>query len=120
MTSKKEICPPGNPPGIWIPLRDVVRSLRFPTRWLIVEHIGNGEKTTDEIQKFLAKRGETVTGSSFYYHLSELKNAGIIEVSGYLDEGGGAPEKIWKLRSTEITINLLAKNAEDLIRWGGE
>jgi predicted ArsR family transcriptional regulator len=42
-----------------------------------------------------------------YYHLSELKKAGVIEVAGYKDEGGGAPEKVWRLKSRRIVIDLL-------------
>jgi len=43
---------------------------------------------------------------NLYYHLSELQNAGIIEVAEYREEGGGAPEKVWRLAIDKITINL--------------
>ena len=59
-----------------------------------------------------------MTRSGLYYHLSELRSAGVIEVAGYIEEGGGAPEKMWKLRANEITIDLLADRPEELIRWG--
>jgi len=29
----------------------------------------------------------------------ELKNAGIIEVAGHIEKGGGAPEKAWRLKT---------------------
>ena len=47
--------------------------------------------------------------SGLYYHLSELKSAGIIEVAGYVEEGGGAPEKVWKLRMKRIVIDLVGR-----------
>jgi DNA-binding transcriptional ArsR family regulator len=43
---------------------------------------------------------------NLYYHLSELQDAGIIEVAGYREEGGGAPEKVWKLALDKIIIHL--------------
>jgi len=45
--------------------------------------------------------------SSLYYHLSELEAAGLIELARYREEGGGAPEKVWRLKTREITIDLL-------------
>lgn len=50
-----------------------------------------------------------LSSSGLYYHLSELKNAGMIEVVEYREEGGGAPEKIWRLKKKKITIDLLSK-----------
>jgi len=52
-------------------------------------------------------QGETIARSSLYYHLGELRDSGIIDVSGYREEGGGAPEKLWKLETYEIKINLI-------------
>ena len=105
--------PPDNAPPKWHKLRNLVRVLRFPTRWLIIEYIGHGSRSTKEIYDFLIKRGERITRSGLYYHLSELKNAGIIEVAGYIDEGGGAPEKVWKLKTKRIVIDML-ENKENL------
>jgi len=51
--------------------------------------------------------GEDAKSTKLYYHLSELKKAGIIEVAGYKEEGGGAPEKIWRLKSRRTVIDLL-------------
>lgn len=45
--------------------------------------------------------------SGLYYHLSELHRAGIIEVAEYREVGGGAPEKVWKLKKKRIVIDLL-------------
>ena len=39
--------------------------------------------------------------------LSELSDAGIIEVSGYVEEGRGAPTKEWTLRRETIEIDLV-------------
>ena len=83
------------------------------TRWNIIRSIGEGEKGTGEIQEDLAKMGETLAKSSIYYHLSELEKTGIIEQSGYREEGGGAPEKLWKLKTKEIKINLLSPDSKE-------
>ena len=99
--------PPDNIPQKWLKLRNFVKALRFPTRWLIIRYIGDGSKSTKEIYEYLLQRGERITKSGLYYHLSELKNAGIIEVAGYIEEGGGAPEKVWKLKTKKIVIDLI-------------
>jgi hypothetical protein len=36
-----------------------------------------------------------------------MEKAGIIELAEYREVGGGAPEKVWKLKTQEIKINLL-------------
>ena len=105
--------PPDNVPPKWLRLRKFVKALRFPTRWLIIEYIGEGKKSTKEIYDYLIKMGEKLTKSGLYYHLSELKNAGIIEVAEYIEEGGGAPEKAWKLKTKKIVIDLLETEEAD-------
>lgn len=87
-------------------LRGLMRALHCPTRWLIIDCIGEGARSTKEIQECLRKKDEEPTAPCLYYHLSELKKAGIIEVAGYKDEGGGAPEKVWRLKSRRIVIDL--------------
>ena len=74
---------------------------------MIIEYIGEGSKSTKEIYEHLIQRGENLTKSGLYYHLSELKNADIIEVAEYIEEGGGAPEKVWKLKRKKIVIDLI-------------
>jgi len=88
------------------------RALHCMTRWNIIKAIGEQEKGTGEIQEELVKMGETLAKSSIYYHLSELEKTGIIEQSGYREEGGGAPEKLWKLKTREIKIDLLSSQPE--------
>jgi len=83
------------------------RALHCPTRWSIIRIIGEEERGTSEILEGLREAGETLARSSLYYHLSELGEAGIIEMAGYREEGGGAPEKTWRLKTREIRINLL-------------
>jgi DNA-binding transcriptional ArsR family regulator len=83
------------------------RALHCPTRWTIIRLIGNGTKSTNEIFEGLKKAGENLSKSGLYYHLSEMEQAGIIELAEYLEVGGGAPEKVWKLKTKEIKINLL-------------
>ena len=88
------------------------RALHCMTRWNIIRVIGEGEKGTGEILEELAKMGETLAKSSIYYHLSELEKTGIIEQSGYREEGGGAPEKLWKLKTRMIKIDLLNPDSD--------
>ena len=104
--------PPKDAHPRWFEIRKFGKALRVRTRWTIIEHIGNGQKSTTEIYEHLIEKGEQLTKPGFYYHLSELKNADIIEVAEYIDEGGGAPEKVWKLKTKRIVIDLL-KTEED-------
>ena len=83
------------------------RALHCPTRWTIIRLIGDGTKSTNEIFEGLKKAGENLSKSGLYYHLSEMEQAGIIELAEYLKVGGGAPEKVWRLKTKEIKINLL-------------
>ena len=85
------------------------RALHCPTRWQIIRIIGEKEKGSGEIFEGLRKEGEGLARSSLYYHLSELEKAGIIEMARYREVGGGAPEKVWKLKTREIKIDLLEK-----------
>lgn len=89
------------------PLKRYVRALHCPTRWMMIRFIGKEKRSTKEIQEFLQNNNEGISRSGLYFHLSELKNADIIEVAEYKEEGGGAPEKIWKLKKTKIIIDLL-------------
>jgi DNA-binding transcriptional ArsR family regulator len=83
------------------------RALHCPTRWIIIRLIGNGTKSTNEIFEGLEKAGEGLSRSGLYYHLSELEEASIIELAEYREVGGGAPEKVWRLKTREIKIDLL-------------
>jgi len=83
------------------------RALHCPTRWSIIRIIGEEEKGTGEILEGLRDMGDPLARSSLYYHISELEEAGIIEMVGYREEGGGAPEKVWRLKVREVKINLL-------------
>jgi DNA-binding transcriptional ArsR family regulator len=86
--------------------------LHCPTRWEIIRIIGEEEKGSGEILDGLKAAGESLARSSLYYHLSELENAGIIEMARYRELGGGAPEKVWKLKTREIRVDLLEDHAE--------
>lgn len=88
-------------------LQRYFKALHCPIRWDIIAIIGHESKGTNEIYEELAERGETLARSSLYYHLGELREGGIIEASGYREEGGGAPEKLWRLKITEIHVDLL-------------
>jgi DNA-binding transcriptional ArsR family regulator len=83
------------------------RALHCPTRWSIIRIIGEDEKGTGEILEGLRDMRNPIARSSLYYHISELEKAGIIEMVGYKEEGGGAPEEVWRLKVREVKINLL-------------
>jgi len=83
------------------------RALHCPTRWTIIRLIGEETRSTNEIFEGLKEAGEGLSKSGLYYHLSEMEEAGIIELAEYREVGGGAPEKVWKLKTKEIKINLL-------------
>ena len=83
------------------------RALHCPTRWTIIRLIGEETNSTNELFEGLKKAGEGLSKSGLYYHLSEMEEAGIIALAEYREVGGGAPEKVWKLKTKEIKINLL-------------
>jgi DNA-binding transcriptional ArsR family regulator len=83
------------------------RALHCPTRWIIIRLIGDASRSTNKIFEGLQKTGDGISKSGLYYHLSEMEKAGIIELAEYREVGGGAPEKVWKLKTQEIKINLL-------------
>ena len=92
-----------------LPDRRVHRSLRAlhcPTRWKIIRCIGEGERSTKEIFEELGLR-EEISLAGLYYHISALKEAEIVELAGYREEKAGAPEKVWRLKTRRIVIDLL-------------
>ena len=88
------------------------RALHCPTRWVIIRLIGEGTRSTNEIFDGLEKAREGLSRSGLYYHLSELEEAGIVELAEYREVGGGAPEKVWRLKTKEIRFSLLTDLAE--------
>ena len=94
-------------------LQNLMGVLHCPTRWLIIDFIGEGTKSTKEIYEHLIENSEKLTPSGLYYHLSELKNGGIIEVAEYKEDGGGAPKKVWRLRQKKIVIDLLKPEGDE-------
>jgi DNA-binding transcriptional ArsR family regulator len=91
-------------------IQKYIQALHCPTRWEIIDVIGSGEKITKEIYEEL-KLGEAgMTFPGLYYHLSALKRAGIVELASYREVKGGTPEKVWKLKTTKIVIDLLEDN----------
>lgn len=90
-------------------LKGLAKALHGPPRWDIIEIIGDGVVKTGEIREKMKAKDYELSKPGLYYHLSELKEAGIIEVSGYLEEGRGAPEKQWTLKKRKIEIDLLGE-----------
>ncbi len=88
-------------------LQELAKALHCPTRWKIIAILGSETATTSEIRDELHTHGYEITQSCLYYHLAELKNAELIEVAAFVEEGQGAPEKTWKLTSEQIVIDLI-------------
>lgn len=88
-------------------LKGFAKALHGPARWDIIDIIGSGTATTDTIREEMVDRDYEFSQSGLYYHLSELSDAGIIEVANYVEDGRGAPTKEWTLRKQQIEIDLL-------------
>jgi len=100
------VCREPDLPGPLRRIQRYIRALHCPTRWAIIRCIGDGERSAKEIYEELSSHGE-ISMPGLYYHLSALRQAGIIEVAGYRESGGGIPEKVWRLRTRRIVIDLL-------------
>ncbi|NMB85959.1 MAG: Helix-turn-helix domain protein [Methanosaeta sp. PtaB.Bin018] len=98
-------------PGPLQKIHQYIRALHCPTRWDIIRCIGTGERSTKEIYELLGL-GEEMSPAGLYYHLSALKQAGIVEVASYREVGAGTPEKIWRLKTHRIVIDLLEEEVE--------
>jgi len=88
-------------------IRKYIHALHCPTRWAIIDCIGEGEKSSKEIYEELKLDDAGMALAGLYYHLSALKGAGIIELASYREVKGGIPEKVWKLKTRRIVIDLL-------------
>ncbi|WP_232461020.1 helix-turn-helix domain-containing protein [Thermococcus radiotolerans] len=84
-----------------------LKPLMVEPRRSIIKILSGGVKGTNEIYKALQERGLNMPRSTLYYHLSALEDMGIIEMAGYREVGGGAPEKLWKLKVRRIGIDLV-------------
>jgi DNA-binding transcriptional ArsR family regulator len=92
-------------------IRKYIQALHCPTRWEIIDCIGTGQKSSKEIYDALRLGEAGISLAGLYYHLSALKRAGIIELASYREVKGGIPEKLWKLKTARIVINLLEEPA---------
>ena len=101
-------------------INEYSRALHCPTRWKIIHFLGNGEKSTGDIRNHLEESCHSTGEQNLYYHLSELSSAGIIQRARYREEGGGAPEKVWKLSVEKITIDLLGGELKDECKSKGD
>ncbi len=85
----------------------VLKPLLAEPKRSIIKILSEGVKGTNEIYEALRERGLEMPRSTLYYHLSALEDAGIIEMAGYREEGGGAPEKLWRLKVRKIGMDLV-------------
>ncbi len=83
-----------------------LKSLIVEPRRSIIRILSEGVKGTNGIYEALRERGVNIPRSTLYYHLSALADMGVIEMAGYREEGGGAPEKLWKLRVKKIGMDI--------------
>ena len=89
-------------------LKMLIKSLMAEPRRSIFQILDDEVKSTEEIYIELGARGLSIPQSTLYYHLSTLRDLGIIEMAGYKEEGGGAPKKLWRLKVKKIGINLIS------------
>lgn len=89
-------------------LKMLIKSLMAEPRRSIFQILDDEVKSTEEIYIELEARGLSIPQSTLYYHLSTLRDLGIIEMAGYKEEGGGAPKKLWRLKVKKIGINLIS------------
>jgi len=85
----------------------MLKPLMAEPRRSIIKILGEGVKGTNEIYQALQERGLNMPRSTLYYHLSALEDMRIIEMAGYREEGGGAPEKLWRLKVRKVGIDLV-------------
>ncbi len=85
----------------------ILTTIQAEPRRTILNAIGTQGATTNQIYQALLERGYNLPRTTLYYHLSELENLGLITHAGYKESGGGAPEKVWSLRTRKICIDIL-------------
>ncbi|WP_258084227.1 ArsR/SmtB family transcription factor [Thermococcus thermotolerans] len=88
-------------------LTATLKSLMAEPKRTIIRALADGVKGTNDIYMELQKSGFHMPRSTLYYHLSTLQKSGIIEMVGYREQGGGAPEKLWKLKVRRIGVDLV-------------
>ena len=98
----------------WMMGRNSIRTIMmrlkfifFEPRWSIIKSVGNSIKGTNEIYEDLHKMGIMIPRTTLYYHISLLEKEGIMEMTGYREVGGGAPEKLWRLKVRRICVDTI-------------
>ncbi len=89
------------------PLITLLKSVLAEPKRSIIKILSDGVKSTSEIYAELQQRGFIIARSTLYYYLSVLEELGIIEGAGYKETGGGAPEKLWRLKTRRVGIDLV-------------
>ncbi|MFX0005572.1 MAG: hypothetical protein ACFFA7_04040 [Promethearchaeota archaeon] len=101
-----------------------IKALHCQIRWVIIDILRDGPKSSDELYTHLKSVSENLNGNnqchglcgkgdfkdlkkpSLYYHLRELESVDIITADYRPSESKRAPEKVWKLNMEKLTINL--------------
>jgi|GEM_PF-6284098 len=74
-----------------------LEALECEPRRSILALLADGPLASGDIYRGLLSMGtQTKEKSTFYYHLSKLREAGLIRVRNTL-EGAGKPERVWEL-----------------------
>ncbi|MHA2282851.1 MAG: hypothetical protein ACXAC5_18575 [Promethearchaeota archaeon] len=102
-----------------------IKALHCQIRWVILDYLKEGPKSSDEIFRYLINTKENpdpdenqckgmcgrgdfknLKKPSLYYHLRELESVDIIQSDYKPSESKRAPEKVWKLNMDKLTIIL--------------
>ena len=107
-------------------IEEYIKALHCDIRWIIIEFLRMGPKSSDEIFQYLTNESDKLKDKiknckgkcngtikkkfnkpALYYHLRELERVGIIKLDEFKpSESGRAPEKVWKLSIEKLIINL--------------
>ncbi len=109
-------------------IEEFIRVLHCDIRWVIIDILKKGPKTSSEILNALKDyeediknkkhqnckhlclkgKGRDIQKPTLYYHLRELESVGIIEVTKTKpSKQKKAPIKVWKLNIEKLTINFM-------------
>jgi DNA-binding PadR family transcriptional regulator len=106
-------------------IKKYVKALHCHIRWVILDYLKEGPKSSEEIFNYLKNVNEdlgtdenqcsglcgkghfkNLKKPSLYYHLRELESVRIIQSDYQPSERKRAPEKVWNLNIDKLTINL--------------
>ena len=96
-------------------IKEIMMKIKFvldEPKAMIIKILSEGTKSTSDIHKALDEKGYSMSKSTLYYYLSNMESEGIIKMSQYREEGGGAPEKMWDLAVKRICVDIVTGKVE--------